>query len=180
VSERTSAPLSALILQKVSIIFFCKSQFPHKFVDSSFMIANAKNRLTGLCGNRLLPNDVINTLCEISSTSSSEQHPGDCKRRFPLQNKLCDFSFHLFAPFRTNCLGPYHWFRGGLVVRAHRLCPSTLGWRVMKKKKVVATPHQTKLVHFWYQIVHFWYLRVHLWYRNSSLLVSKQFTCGIW
>ena len=38
---------------------------PHKFVDLSCTITNIKNNLTDLCGNRLLQNDVENTLCEI-------------------------------------------------------------------------------------------------------------------
>ena len=45
---------------------FGKSQFPHKAVNLSFIIANLKNILTDLCGNRLFQNNVINTFCEIN------------------------------------------------------------------------------------------------------------------
>ena len=54
-----------LISQKVCIKLFCKRQFPHKFVNLSLFIANAKDKLTDLCGNRLMQNDVEDTFCEI-------------------------------------------------------------------------------------------------------------------
>ena len=41
----------------------CKTQFPYAFVNSSFFIADVKKKLTSLCGNWLLPNDVVNTGC---------------------------------------------------------------------------------------------------------------------
>ena len=42
-----------LISQNVSIKSFCKSQFPHKFVNIFFMFVKIKDMLTDLCGNRL-------------------------------------------------------------------------------------------------------------------------------
>ena len=45
---------------------FCKSQFPHKSVNSSFIfISNINNQLKDLCGNWLLQSDFVNTYCEI-------------------------------------------------------------------------------------------------------------------
>ena len=44
----------------------CRSHPPHKSVNLSFTITNTKNKLTDLCGNRLLQNDFKNTLCEIN------------------------------------------------------------------------------------------------------------------
>jgi len=41
---------------------FCKSQFPHTFVNSFFMLVIVKDKLTNLCGNWLLQNDFVNTL----------------------------------------------------------------------------------------------------------------------
>ena len=41
---------------------FCKSQFPHESVNFFFMLVAMKERVTDLCGNRLLQNDLINTL----------------------------------------------------------------------------------------------------------------------
>jgi len=42
--------LVALISHEVLLTSFCKSQFPHKSVNLSFMITTAKNELTDLCG----------------------------------------------------------------------------------------------------------------------------------
>ena len=56
-----------LISQKASMTSFCKSQCPHKSVNLSFIIATLKNKLTGLCGNRLLLNDFVNAVCEIKA-----------------------------------------------------------------------------------------------------------------
>ena len=39
------------VSQKASIESFCKSQFPHEFVNLSFIITYIKNELTDLCGN---------------------------------------------------------------------------------------------------------------------------------
>jgi len=57
---------STFVLQKVFIQSFCKGQFPHKFVNLSFIITNMENKLTDLWGNWLLQNDYINTSCEIN------------------------------------------------------------------------------------------------------------------
>ena len=46
--------------QKVFINQFCKIQFPYKSVNLSCIITNIENKLTDLCGNRLLKNDCIN------------------------------------------------------------------------------------------------------------------------
>ena len=56
-----------LIIHKLFIKSFYKSQFPHKSVNLSLLFTNMKNKLTDLCGNRLLQNDFINTLCETNS-----------------------------------------------------------------------------------------------------------------
>ena len=50
---------------KVSSRSFYKSQFPPKSVNLSCFITNIKNKLTGLCGNRLLQIESINTFDEI-------------------------------------------------------------------------------------------------------------------
>ena len=42
------------ISQKVFIKSFCKSQFPHKYVNLFFISVTTTDKLTGLCGNRLL------------------------------------------------------------------------------------------------------------------------------
>ena len=44
---------------------FCKSQFPHKFVNVSIIITDISNKFTDLWGNGLLQNDFMNCLCEI-------------------------------------------------------------------------------------------------------------------
>jgi hypothetical protein len=49
---------------EVSIKSFCTSQFQHKSVNLSFTKVTIKDKLTDLCGNRLLQNDSINTFCE--------------------------------------------------------------------------------------------------------------------
>ena len=45
---------------------FCRSKIPYKFVNLSFIVANMKHKLTYLCANRLLQNDLNNALCEIT------------------------------------------------------------------------------------------------------------------
>ena len=42
-----------------------KSQLPHKFANLIFTVTNIKNKLTDLCGDGLLRNDVLTTVCEI-------------------------------------------------------------------------------------------------------------------
>ena len=59
-------PQPVSIYEKVFIKMFCKSHVWHKSVDFFFISTNIKNKLTDLCGNRLLQNDLINTLCEMS------------------------------------------------------------------------------------------------------------------
>ena len=46
-----SSGTDMFISQKVFIKSFCKSEFPHKFVNVSFMITDIENTLTDLCGN---------------------------------------------------------------------------------------------------------------------------------
>jgi hypothetical protein len=48
-----------LISQKVSMKLFCKSQFPHKSVNSFFVLVTMKNELMDLLGAGLLQNDFI-------------------------------------------------------------------------------------------------------------------------
>ena len=59
------------ISQKVFINSLCKSQFPHKSVNLNIFITNIKNKLTNLCWNRLLQNDLMNTFCEIRLSPST-------------------------------------------------------------------------------------------------------------
>jgi hypothetical protein len=63
-----------LLSQKVFIMSFCKSQFPHKSVSLSFMhesvslsfiVTNVKKKLTNFQGNWFLQNDLIQTFREI-------------------------------------------------------------------------------------------------------------------
>ena len=46
---------------------FCKSKFSHKSVNVLFIFVIVKDKLTNLCGNRLLQNDFIDTFCEMKS-----------------------------------------------------------------------------------------------------------------
>ena len=54
------------ISQKVLIKSCCRSQFPHKFVNFYFILSMMKDKLTDLCGNQLLQDDFVGTLCERS------------------------------------------------------------------------------------------------------------------
>jgi hypothetical protein len=65
---------SKLISQKVLVKSFSKIQLPHKSVNVSFIITNVKNKLTDVCGNRLLQNGLINTSCEIKATGRLPAH----------------------------------------------------------------------------------------------------------
>ena len=56
-----------LIAHNVFLKSFCKSQLPHKSANLSFTITNIKNKLTDLCGNRLLQNDSQKQKCMISA-----------------------------------------------------------------------------------------------------------------
>ena len=51
------------ISPKVFLRSFCKGRFPHKSVNLSFNVTDMKNKLTDLCGNRLLQSDFKNTWC---------------------------------------------------------------------------------------------------------------------
>ena len=50
--------LSVLISQKEFIESFCKCQFPQKSVNLSIIITHTKDKLTVLCGNGLLQNNL--------------------------------------------------------------------------------------------------------------------------
>jgi len=52
------------ISQQVFMHSFCKSPFPRKPVNLSYIITNIKNKITYLCGNWVLRNDFINTCCK--------------------------------------------------------------------------------------------------------------------
>jgi len=53
------------ILQKVFTKTFGKNQFPYKSVFVFFILVMIKDKLTDLCGNRLLQNGFTNISCEI-------------------------------------------------------------------------------------------------------------------
>ena len=50
-----------LISHKVFFKALCRSQLPPKSNNLSFSVTNVKSKLTNLCGNRLLQNDLQNT-----------------------------------------------------------------------------------------------------------------------
>jgi hypothetical protein len=56
--RRGRGNISNNISHKVFLKSSCKSQLPHKSVDSSLTTTNIKNKLTALRGNRLLQNDL--------------------------------------------------------------------------------------------------------------------------
>ena len=91
------------ISQKVFIRSFCKSQFPHKSVHLSLITTNTKNKLTNLCGNRLLQNDFVNTFREIESRQARWSDFG-----MPLWIKYRGTSLirkrTLLGPYRSLCL----------------------------------------------------------------------------
>ena len=80
------------IPQKVFIKSFCKSQFPHKFVNLSFIITKTKNKLTDLWGHWLLQNDFIKTLCEMQVT---ERYVDLLEEGMRLDLRSQSKSFHL-------------------------------------------------------------------------------------
>ena len=47
-----------LISHKVFFKALCRSQLPHESDNLSFPVTNVKSKLTNLCGNRLLQNDL--------------------------------------------------------------------------------------------------------------------------
>ena len=75
------ATLNILVSQKVFIKSFCKSQFPHKSVNFIFILVIIKDDLANLCGC-LLPNNFINTICDINSRWMSDEVADrrDCAR----------------------------------------------------------------------------------------------------
>ena len=66
--------LTDFISQKLVVMSFCKSQFPHKSVNFFSTITNIQNALTNLCGDSLLQNHFMNTFCELK-TGSLIYHP---------------------------------------------------------------------------------------------------------
>jgi len=54
-----------IISHKVFLKSFRRTQVPHKSVNLSFSVTNTENKLTDLCGNRLLQIDFNNTSGEI-------------------------------------------------------------------------------------------------------------------
>ena len=101
----TPCRVCELIRHKVFIKSFCKSQFPHKSVDLSFILVIIQDKLTSLCGNRLLQNNFINTCCEIRAVrvvARSARTPPTVERRerylellfFLLQYSQADTKVH--------------------------------------------------------------------------------------
>jgi hypothetical protein len=64
VSDNTPGHESGEVLQPLAESDNRRSRPCNKFVNVSFTSTNIKNKLTDLCGNRLLQNDFNNTLCE--------------------------------------------------------------------------------------------------------------------
>ena len=52
------------ISQRVFIMAFFNSQFPHKCVNLVFVSVMIKDKLTDLCGNGLFQNDCTKKICE--------------------------------------------------------------------------------------------------------------------
>jgi len=50
-SAESAISRAAFISQKLFLESLCKSQFPHKSVNLSFILVNIKNKLTDLRGN---------------------------------------------------------------------------------------------------------------------------------
>ena len=67
---------SEMISLKVFLKSFCRSKFPHKFVDIFFRLKMIKDKLTDVWGSRLLPNDFTNILCEIRVAFSNRWRKG--------------------------------------------------------------------------------------------------------
>ena len=68
-----SAHGRALISHEVFLTSFCKIQFPHRSVNLIFTLVIVKDKLTDMCGNRLLRNEFANTLCEIRSLTQADK-----------------------------------------------------------------------------------------------------------
>ena len=58
-----------VISQRLFIKSFCKSSFPHKFVNKFFILVIMKDTMRNKCGNWLLQNNLINTFCEMRAVS---------------------------------------------------------------------------------------------------------------
>jgi hypothetical protein len=88
-----------LISQKVFIQWFRKSRFPHKSVNLSCVTTNIKDKLTDLCGNLLLQDDITNSFCETNADLRSAPRRSSLARatndrevsQFP--NKSVNLSF---------------------------------------------------------------------------------------
>ena len=63
--RRAGRCVAEFISQKVFLQLLCKSECPHKSFNLTFITTNINKKLTDLCGNGLVQNDVINTFCEI-------------------------------------------------------------------------------------------------------------------
>ena len=68
-----------LISQKVFTKSFCKSQFPHESVNLFFALVRMKDTFTNLYENRLLQNDLMNTLCEMNQPPEVNRTVPDCE-----------------------------------------------------------------------------------------------------
>ena len=68
---------------------FCTSQFPHKSANLAFMITNIKNKLTNLCGNRLLQNNFTNSFCEIRLDSQPGRGGASHLPILPRRDEIC-------------------------------------------------------------------------------------------
>ena len=79
------SPQEVYLTESVYEVIF-KSPFPHKSVNSSFIITNMNNQLTDLCGNWLLPNNVMNTLRERRSWWWCTSHEGPWRSANPFQH----------------------------------------------------------------------------------------------
>ena len=65
-SRESSARIISQDVYKV-VLQKSLSQFPHESVNIFFAITDIKNKLTDLCGNRLLQHNFMNTFCEIKA-----------------------------------------------------------------------------------------------------------------
>ena len=54
------------ISQRVFVEVFLQKSIPAQIRQLIFLSSNTKNKLTNLCGNRPLQNDLINAFCEMS------------------------------------------------------------------------------------------------------------------
>ena len=79
-------PASILISHKMLSKSFCKTQFPHRFVNVFFIKVIVQDELTDLWRSSILPNAFQNILREINSreqpslNSHWSKEPGTCKQ----------------------------------------------------------------------------------------------------